>query len=147
MSTKQEKKMTIMAALALVFNLGLNLILIPRYEHVGAASVTSLTELLLLCIAIVFVPRHLLPLGSIRIGIKAIVASLVMALAIWVLSIFHIFNIFMILPIAMLVYFGTTTLLSTIPREDIKALYSAIQRKAQQTPSAEENITVPEGVP
>jgi O-antigen/teichoic acid export membrane protein len=144
MSTRQEKKMTVMAAIALVFNLVLNLILIPRYEHIGAALVTSLTELLLLCIAAVFIPRQLWPLASIRVGLKALVASFVMALAIWILGTFHIFNIFAILLVATPTYFGVVTLLRTIPREDVLALYSAIRRKAAQTLPVEENTTAPE---
>lgn len=135
-STKREKKFPIMAAIALVFNLGLNLILIPVYQHVGAAIVTSLTELLLAAIAIVFLPKHLLPVGSLRVGVKSLVASLVMTVAILLLS---TFQILVILPVAMLVYFGTATLLRTIPREDVRALYRAIRRKVHSvsTPPAE----------
>lgn len=128
-STKREKKIPIMAAIALVFNLGLNLVLIPVYQHVGAAIVTSLTELLLAAIAIVFIPRHLLPVGSLRVGVKSLVASLVMAVAILLLS---TFQILVILPVAMLVYFGTATLLRTIPREDVQQLYRTIRRKAHR---------------
>jgi len=132
MSTKREKKMIIMAAIALVFNLGLNIVLIPRYQHVGAAIVTSLTELLLLCVAIIFIPRQLLPVGSLRVGLKALIASLIMALAIWSL---HTLTIFVILPVGMLVYLGAATLLVTIPRKDLKALYTAVRQKAQRSSS------------
>ncbi len=130
-STKRERSITIMAAIALVFNLGLNLILIPLYQQIGAAIVTSLTELLLVCLSVVFIPKHLLPVGSLRVAVKATVACFFMALAIWVLGTFHIFNIFVILPVAMLIYFGTTAVIGTVPREDIQALYSAIGRKVQ----------------
>lgn len=147
MSTRQERKMTIMAAIALVFNLVLNLILIPRYEQVGAALVTSLTELLLLCIAVVFIPRQLLPLASTRVGLKALTASFVMTLAIWLLSVFHILNIFAILLIATLTYFGIATLLRIIPREDVLALYCAIRRKTAHTLPSEESATAPEVIP
>ncbi len=132
MSTKHEKKITVMAAIALVFNLSLNLILIPRLEQNGAALVTSLTELLLFCLSVAFVSRHLLPLGSLRVGLKAIVASLVMAVAIYVL---REFNIFVILAVAMPVYVVVATLLGTIPREDIQALYMAVRYKAQGIPT------------
>lgn len=134
MSTKQEKKITIMAAAALVFNLVLNLILIPHFQQIGAAIVTSLTELLLLCIAVVLIPRRLLPFGSLRVAAKASLASLVMCLAIFGLRNFNSnFNIFMLLSVAMVIYLGTATLLGTIPREDIKALYSSIRYRAQRT--------------
>lgn len=58
------------------------------------------------------------------------ISSLIMAFAIWHLL---VFNIFVILPVAMLVYLGATTLLGTIPREDLKALYTAMRHKAQRT--------------
>ena len=131
-STKREKKITIMAAIAFVFNLGSNLILIPLYQHVGSAIVTSLTEMLLFCISMLFIPRHLLPLGSLRVGAKTVIASLVMALAILPL---RVFNIFVILAVAMPVYCAVATLLGTIPREDLQALYGAVRRRRQDTSS------------
>lgn len=132
-STKREKKITIMAAIALVFNLGLNLIMIPLYQHTGAAIVTSLTELLLFCLSFIFIPKRLLPLRSLHVASKAIIASLVMALAVWALGVFHIFNIIIILPVAMLTYFTIAILIATIPREDIRAVYRAIFHKGQRT--------------
>ena len=132
MSTKREKKITIMAGIALVFNLALNLVLIPLYQHVGAAIVTSLTELLLLCISILFIPRQLLPLGSLKVGSKALLASLVMSLVLLPLK---TFDIIVILPVATLTYLVAATILGTIPREDLQALYSAIRKKAQRASS------------
>ncbi len=130
-SIKHEKKIMIMAAIALVFNLGLNLILIPRYQHVGAAVVTSLTELLLMGLAIMFTPRSLFPLGSIRVGVKALIASLVMALIIWSM---RGSGLVIMLPVAIAVYFTTASLLGTIPRDDLKALYNSMREKRRQAP-------------
>jgi hypothetical protein len=130
LSTKRERYITIMAAIALVFNLVLNLILIPRYQQVAAAVVTSLTELLLVGLAIFFTPRPLFPTGSILVGAKALVASLVMALIIWII---RGYGLFIILPAAMVIYFTTATLLGTIPREDMKALYTSIRNKRKYT--------------
>src|SRR5205823_3752984 len=129
MSTKREKKITVMAAIALVFKLGLNMILIPRYQHVGAAIVTSLTEILLFGLAFIFIPRYLLPSGSVSVGTKALIASLVMALIAWIL---RRYTIFITLPIAMLLYVVVAMLLRTIPQEDIQALYRAVRNKAQK---------------
>ena len=137
-SSNQEKKITILAGAALVFNLGLNLILIPRYQQVGAAVVTSLTELLLLCVSVVLVPCHLLPLRSLIVGTKAIIASGVMALA--VQFFLNRYSIFLLLPAAMFVYLCAAGVLGTIPREDILALYRGVRHKAQSTePSPDEN--------
>src|SRR5216683_6936422 len=131
LSKKQDSKLPIISAIALVFNLGLNLILILLYQHIGAAIASSLTEVLICCILVFFIPRHLLPFGSLRVALKALIASLVMALAILLL---HTLHIFVILPIAMLVYVGVSVLLGVIPREDYQAIYRAIRQKAQPTP-------------
>ncbi len=143
MSTKREKKITIMAMIALVFNLGLNLILIRLYQQVGAAIVTSLTEILLFCVSILFIPRQLLPLGSLPVAFKIIIASCVMALVIIPLrSILPLreFNIFVILFVGTLIYCVVATLLRTIPKGDILALYRGVRHKAQTTnPSPDEN--------
>jgi len=130
LSKKQDSKLPIVSAIALVFNLGLNLILIRLYQHIGAAIASTLTEVLVCCLFVVFVPRHLLPFGSLRVALKALIASLVMALAILPL---HTLHIFVILPIAMLVYVGVSVLLGVIPREDYVAVYRAIRQKAQST--------------
>lgn len=133
LSTKREKKITIMAGVALVFNLALNLILIPIYLHVGAAIVTSLTELLLLCMGLIFVPNRLLPFKSLRVAAKSLVASAVMAVAVFFVQA-HTFNIFAVLVVGMLVYFGVAMPLGTIPREDLRALYYSVRHKGQQDP-------------
>lgn len=140
MSIKQEKKVTIMAAIALVFNLGLNLWLIPLWQHVGAAFVTSLTELLLLCLATCFIPRHLWPWRSILVGVKVTVASLAMAGAMWLL---YSFSLFVLLPVGALVYLIMVVLLRTIPRSDMQALYLAVRNRKQNTTTPEAQETLP----
>ncbi len=126
-STKKEKKIPIMAAIALVFNLSLNLFLIPHYAQVGAALVTSATELLLLCISFAFIPRSMLSWESVKVGAKTLVAALFMASIIFLF--FRSASILLILPVAFFVYCGIATLLRTIPREDVQALYKAVARR------------------
>lgn len=136
-STGREKKITLMAGIALVFNLGLNLFFIPLYQHIGAALVTSLTELLLMTFAFIFIPRSLWPLGSIKVVLKALLAGSGMGLAIWFLQQYSpLNNLLVILPVSAVVYFGTATLLGTIPRQDVRALYTSIRHKADRTPTA-----------
>jgi len=129
-STKNEKKITLMAAIALVFNLALNFTLIPFLHHVGAALATSLTELLLCCLSLAFLPRRLLPSGSVPMVAKALFTSLLMAMAIWDLYIVHITSIYVIFPVSMLVYFGSATILSAIPRKDMRALYKSLRKRS-----------------
>jgi O-antigen/teichoic acid export membrane protein len=132
LSKKQDRVILITTGVALAFNLGLNLILIPLFQQIGSALVTSLTELLLCCIAVFVIPRHLLPFGSLKVALKALIASLLMAMAILSL---HTLHLFVILPIAMLVYLGTAFLLGVIPREDYLAVYNALLRKTQRSTS------------
>lgn len=140
-----EKKITLMAAMALLFNVGLNLILIPRYLHIGAAIVTSLTELLLTALSILFMPRTLLPLNSLKVAAKALVASLMMGLAIWFIQ---RYSFPVILMVATVIYFASATLLGTIPRDDIRKLYSAIRHKAGRTPAYNEQTeTIHKDIP
>jgi O-antigen/teichoic acid export membrane protein len=140
-STGRERKITIMAGIALVFNLGLNLLLIPQYQHVGAALVTSLTELLLTIFALLFIPRSLWPIGSIKVGLKALLAGVVMGIAVWFMQQYDpLNNLLAIVPASAVVYFGTATLLGTIPREDMKALYTSIRHKAERKQHISENV-------
>lgn len=137
MSLNLERRLPVMAAIALVFNLAANLILIPRLQGMGAAIATSLTEGLLFALSLVFLPRQYWPLKSLLVGSKALLASLLMGVAIFALQ---RFSILLILPVAALVYLLAATALATIPREDIDQLSQAVLRKlgkaSSTTPAA-----------
>jgi peptidoglycan biosynthesis protein MviN/MurJ (putative lipid II flippase) len=147
---KKEKKIPFIALTALIFNFSLNLLLIPLYRHVGAAILTTLTELLIVCLQLTFIPRHLLPLRSLIVGLKALVACGVMGGAIWVINKSNVLlrlpitpslNVFVVLAVATCAYLATALLLRTIPREDILALYNALRRRtggAVDQPAVEE---------
>ena len=142
-SIRGEKKVPIMSAAALIFNLGLNLYLIPRYQQVGAAVVTSLTELLLLCISFFYVPKYLLPQKSFKVMVKVVIAAFVMSL---VVLLMRGLTILLIIPIALLVYGGAAILLRTVPREDIRVLFSALGSKDKRIPSQVLTNIVDEGI-
>jgi hypothetical protein len=52
-----------------------------------------------------------------------------------VITLINTLSIFIILPVAMLVYFAAATLLGTIPRDDLQAIYGEIRRKANRASS------------
>jgi len=128
MSLKLEKRLPWMAAAALVVNIGGNLLLIPRLEGVGAAIMTSLTELLLMALSLSMLPRHILSVSSLVTGLKALGASLAMAL---VVSLRSHDPLAVIIPVAVFVYILIATILATIPREDLVALYKAIAQRTR----------------
>lgn len=126
LSKKLDRKILVISIVGLVFNLSLNVFLIQIYQHVGSAFAASLTELLLCVVCIAFIPKKLRPVGSLPVALKALAASLVMAIVVLIL---HILQIFILLPIAMLVYLGASLLFGTVPREDYLAIYHAIRKK------------------
>jgi O-antigen/teichoic acid export membrane protein/acetyltransferase-like isoleucine patch superfamily enzyme len=142
MSTKRERRITLIAALALVFNVTLNLVLIPRMLQVGAAAATSLTELLLLCLGLASLPPRLLPLGSLRTAFKVALASGTMALVLVVCS---RWSLLALVPLAAVVYGLIVALLGAIPRHDLLELVEAIRRKGQAVPAVGQ--VAPELVP
>lgn len=131
MSLGLEKRLPIMAAVALVFNLAVNLVLIPRWQGTGAAITTSLTEGLLFVISLAFLPRQYWPVKSLAVAGKALLASLLMGGAIIALQ---RFSILLILPVAALVYLVVATALATVPREDISRVIEAVRRKIRKAP-------------
>ena len=133
MSLKMEKQLPWIAGAALVFNVIGNALLIPRLGGVGSAIVTSLTELLLMVLALCVLPRKMLPVRSVTTGVKALAASLAMALVVVMLG---KLPLLVILPVAGIAYALVATALATIPREDLDALYLAIVRRTRKVAPA-----------
>jgi acetyltransferase-like isoleucine patch superfamily enzyme/O-antigen/teichoic acid export membrane protein len=128
MSVKREKALPLLAGVALVVNLGGNLVLIPRLLGVGAALMTSLTEGVLCGMALALLPHQLLPVGSLRVGARALAASLVMAGVVLALN---GLALPLLLLVAGAVYVLAAMVLHTIPRSDLDMLYRAVRRKAR----------------
>lgn len=126
---RREKSQVWLAAAALVLNVSLNLLLIPRYHEVAAAGVTSITELALVVMGLFAIPRDLIPFGSLPTLAKTLAASGVMALVILALG--H-FTILVILPAAAVTYALAGLAMRVVPREDALALIEAIRRKTSR---------------
>ncbi|MDQ6772337.1 MAG: flippase [Candidatus Dormibacteraeota bacterium] len=82
-SIDRQVLFTWIAALSMVVNIGLNLILIPLYGYLGAAAATVLTEIVLFAAGWVLVARHLGPVPVHRLSWRVILAGLVMGAALW----------------------------------------------------------------
>lgn len=90
--------------------------------------VTSLTELLLLTMYLgVSLPRNLLPMGSAWVATKIVVASAVMGVVIYLL---RRYNVLVLLPVAIVVYLGTATMIRAIPSGDLSAVLAAVGKRA-----------------
>ena len=133
MSLNMERRLPWMAGAALIFNVGLNILLIPRLQGTGAAITTSLTEGLLFVVSLGVLPRRFWPARSLLVGIKVACASFLMGLAILALQ---RFTILAIVPVAALVFVLAATALGTIARSDMDQLIQAVVRKARKVPVA-----------
>ncbi len=133
LNTKQDRKLPIQAVVALIFNLSLNLLLIPLYAHVGAAITTTLTELLLVGIGLYLLPPHLRPVRSLTTAGKSFAASVVMGLAMSYLQALGIFAV----PLGLITYGIVVVWIGAFERADLLAVRSAIQARLGASRRAE----------
>jgi len=122
-SLNQERKMTVIAALATVTNLGLNWFLIPHFQHLAAAAVTGVTELLILCYLGYHIPKDLLTRHNLVIFLKASGAAVVMVL---VLKLFEGQSLLLLVPMGALAYGVSGLVLRLLPLEDIRMFRRAV---------------------
>jgi len=85
-SIDKEHLRALSATIAAVGNIGLNLILIPRYSLVGAAIATAITEVILFVSYYYFVARHLCRLRMTPIFAKPILACMIMGIFVFCLK-------------------------------------------------------------
>jgi O-antigen/teichoic acid export membrane protein len=133
-SLNQEKKLTLLAGLALVLNLGLNLALIPRFQHVGAASTTAATEAFMLVYLLAVTPRDLLSRSTLGVLAKAGVASAAMGLVLFAL---RGQNLGLLVLIGGVVYAVVGLALRLVPREDFRLIGAALGRRGHAAEAEE----------
>ena len=102
----------------MIFNIVTNLIFIPKYSYVGAASTTVATEFLVTILMIILIYRtiHYFPRFN---AIKPLIAGLVMGLFIYY---FHNLNIFLLAGLGAIIYFGILYLIKGIKKDEILML-------------------------
>ena len=112
----KEVTITKIYAIAAVFNVVLNLILIPYYSYNGAATATVLSDLLIMIIQLYVIYR----LG-VRVNkklysdlIKIIVGSAILGIALYFLNL----NMWAALPVGIIIYFATIYILRVFDNDD-----------------------------
>ena len=112
----KEVTITKIYAIAAVFNVVLNLILIPYYSYNGAATATVLSDLLIMIIQLYVIYR----LG-VRVNkklysdlIKIIVGSAILGIALYFLNL----NMWVALPVGIIIYFATIYILRVFDSDD-----------------------------
>ncbi len=104
--------------IAMLLNIALNLLLLPRYGLIAACYITILTELTCFMLWFHIMNVHGYKINILKILYKPIIASLVMGLAIILLHA----NVFLVIILATIVYFGVLYLLKTFSEDDISLI-------------------------
>jgi len=107
---------TFSVVLSAVFNVLLNLILIPYFSYIGASIATVLSEIFLYLLLIYYINQYYHKLKLYNQYIKPFLASIVMGLVLFYLK---EVNLFLIIIIAVVIYFAILVLLKTFTNEDI----------------------------
>lgn len=133
-SLNHERKLTLVAGMALVFNLVLNLALIPPFQHVGAAATTAATEGLILVYLLAVTPRDLLTRSTLTVLAKAFLASAAMALALIAL---RDQSLALLIPVGIAVYALVGLLVRLVPPEDFRLIAAALRRRTTNDEGSE----------
>ncbi len=118
-SLEKQKSLTYIYGAGAAINLVTNFIFIPKYSYYGAAGTTVFTELIVTALMIVVLYQILGALPSFRSVFKYILAGLAMALSLYFLA---SWPLFILIILAVLVYFGILYLIGGISAKEVLAL-------------------------
>ena len=104
----KEMVVTKLNFIAVIFNIVLNLFMIPKYSYNGAAITTVLTDLLLLFLYIYSMKKIISPSRTYYLNIgKIIIGSIILGIALYFLKL----NMWIALPVGIMIYIGAIFLL------------------------------------
>ena len=107
-ATDKRRAFSVLMGITALLNICLNLFLIPRFSHVGAAMAMVMSEAFLLVFGIGYISRNIIKLGEtphiFPTLLKAVFLSAVMGIGLTLLK--GIFSIWVLIPLAMVFYGG-----------------------------------------
>jgi len=130
-STNKQVIVTKITGLMVIVNVAINLVLIPKFSYVGASIAILLTESIALVLLFFLAERELYVLKKTELAsvvLKIIGASVVMGLFV---AYFHTLNLFLVIVLASMLYFGTLYVVKGIEKEDIILQVRAGTRKTE----------------
>ena len=112
----KERSVTIMYVITAVFNVVLNLFLIPRYDVYGAAFATVLSDILLLIIAMYVLNKidQLPYVNVLKDILKICIASIIVGILLYITDL----HLFLAIPVAIVVYLIIIILIKFFDEED-----------------------------
>jgi O-antigen/teichoic acid export membrane protein len=115
-ATNNQGKLVIFQIIGLALNAGINLVLIPRYSHVGAALSTVATEFVVLVITLVYTFKKLVKLTEKKFIVQVLLAAFLMTLFLFVLK---DLPLMIVVAAAIAIYFSILFFLKTITLSEI----------------------------
>ncbi len=100
----------------MVFNVVANLIFIPKYSYLGAALTTVFTELLVTILMLVLIFKTISYFPSFKIFFKTLFAGITMGAVIYY---FQTWNLFLLITMGIITYFGILYLIKGIKKQEI----------------------------
>jgi|SRR3989338_2625827 len=111
----KQKLFTLSAGICALFNITLNIILIPPYNYKGAAFATVLTEIINFSILYFFVSRSGYSINILKSILRPLAAGSLMAIF---LIYFGSYHLLIVIPLGALVYFASFLLIGGLSKED-----------------------------
>ncbi len=109
-----------------IVNVVMNLILIPRYSYVGAAMVNVVGSLIAFVLLFVFTSRLVCRISIPKLIFRPVIASGLMALF---LFFFRGLSLWLLVPLAAIIYFGILILLRAFSKEDLNLFKQVVGTK------------------
>ncbi len=120
---------TINMGITVLASIILNILLIPKWQAVGASLTVAITSCLTFFLGLIWVPKIIKyrPKIITLIFIKSVIASLIMSLVIFYLK--SLLNVFLVVTIAGLIYFILLFIFKAFRKEDIVSIFHSFLKK------------------
>ena len=116
-ATDKRRAFSILMATTAFLNIGLNLILIPRFNHVGAAMTMIISEVYLLIACFIYISLRVAKITYIQFAIKTVIVSALMGTGLMLLR--ERFSIWLLIPGAIIFYLAGMAALGELRRGKI----------------------------
>lgn len=124
-STNKQKLFAISTGITAFMNIVLNLALIPKFSYIGASFATVITHGINFGFLYHFTSKEGFKLNLIKIMYKPVIAGLLMGITLIYLNSLHLL---ILIPIAVLVYFFSLTLIKGFEKEELHLIKSILRK-------------------
>ncbi len=118
----KQNQMAVIAGCAAFINVILNLFLIPSFSYVGAAIATIITETILIFLYFMLISKNFYKLSISKMVTKPLIATSIMGFFVYYLT---NINLFLLILLAVLVYFISLYFVKGFSKEDLDLLRQA----------------------